>query len=296
VRLVACQTCHTQYDVSDVVEKSISCRCGETIENAPPVVARDVAIHRCGSCGAQLSADASACDYCSSEIVRDDSKLSLICPECHGRNCEDSRFCTGCGVAFAPEPVKVDGFELPCPVCGCLMPPRQIGGIGINECSSCNGLWAPGERFDELIHRAVQAHKSADPEKMRAFKPRVKGSNPTRQKVVYRKCPECDAFMQRRNFQRSSGVIIDRCHEHGTWLDADELEQITGFLSSGGRPGGNRIHEEADRAAREAQRSVMLGSVEHSAWRALSSSSYSSRGLGGGVAGTLLGVFASLLD
>jgi Zn-finger nucleic acid-binding protein len=53
--------------------------------------------------------------------------------------------------------------------------------------------------------------------------------------VQYRKCPECDAFMHRRNFRKSSGVIIDRCNEHGTWLDADELEQIAGFILSGGQ-------------------------------------------------------------
>ena len=40
--------------------------------------------------------------------------------------------------------------------------------------------------------------------------------------------------MLRRNFRRSSGVILDVCVEHGTWLDADELEQITGFILSGG--------------------------------------------------------------
>ena len=49
-----------------------------------------------------------------------------------------------------------------------------------------------------------------------------------------RKCPVCDGFMQRRNFRRSSGVIIDCCSRHGTWLDADELEQIAGFILSGG--------------------------------------------------------------
>ena len=64
----------------------------------------------------------------------------------------------------------------------------------------------------------------------------VTGANPAAQKVQYRKCPECQGFMQRRNFRKSSGVIIDRCHQHGTWLDADELEQIAGFILSGGRP------------------------------------------------------------
>ena len=28
-------------------------------------------------------------------------------------------------------------------------------------------------------------------------------------------------------------MILDRCSTHGTWLDADELEQIAGFLLSG---------------------------------------------------------------
>ena len=42
--------------------------------------------------------------------------------------------------------------------------------------------------------------------------------------------------MLRRNFRKSSGVILDVCSEHGTWLDADELEQITGFILSGGAP------------------------------------------------------------
>jgi len=42
--------------------------------------------------------------------------------------------------------------------------------------------------------------------------------------------------MQRRNFRKSSGVILDVCVEHGSWLDADELEQITGFILSGGEP------------------------------------------------------------
>jgi hypothetical protein len=40
--------------------------------------------------------------------------------------------------------------------------------------------------------------------------------------------------MQRRNYKRSSGVVLDICHEHGSWLDADELEQIAGFILAGG--------------------------------------------------------------
>ncbi|RIL01515.1 MAG: hypothetical protein DCC71_17510 [Proteobacteria bacterium] len=40
--------------------------------------------------------------------------------------------------------------------------------------------------------------------------------------------------MHRKNYGRRSGVIVDWCGPHGTWLDADELEQIAGFIAGGG--------------------------------------------------------------
>ena len=256
MQLVACSTCHTQYDVSDVVEKSFPCRCGETIENRPPSPV-DAEIRRCGSCGALVDATALSCDYCASTIVRDDSRfLSLICPECYARNADDSRFCTACGVTFRPEAVRPDGHELPCPACSRLMPARQIGGVGINECGGCHGIWVPGTSFDLLVSRAIEARKNAAPGELISMRPRVTGSNPAAQRVRYRKCPECDAHMHRRNFQKSSGVIIDRCSTHGTWLDADELEQIAGFILSG------RATVESDAAKRAASEAFVRAASE----------------------------------
>jgi hypothetical protein len=40
--------------------------------------------------------------------------------------------------------------------------------------------------------------------------------------------------MQRKNFGKRSGVIVDWCGAHGTWLDKDELEQIAAFIAEGG--------------------------------------------------------------
>jgi len=243
VRLVACSNCHTQYDVTSVVDREIACRCGTKIENRT-FDGIEVQVHRCGSCGAQVGADAAACAYCGSEIVRDDANLSLICPECFGRNRETSHFCTGCGVPFRPEPVEVAGEELPCPNCGCLMAVRAIGGIGINECPQCNGLWVPENRFDHLIAQACEAARS----RVGAAPSTPKSAGGIAKKVVYRSCPVCDAHMARKNFRKRSGVIIDRCSTHGTWLDADELEQIAGFILSGR---GSAESDAAKRAAAE---------------------------------------------
>jgi len=232
VRLVACSNCHTQYDVTDVQAKTIPCRCGEEIDNVP-LQAVDARIARCGSCGAGVQGNPENCQYCGSEIVQELDEHSLICPECYARSANGSRFCTACGVGFRPEPVRIEGHELPCPVCSTLMPARQVGGIAVNECLTCHGLWAPGESFDLLVGRAIEARQQASPAELYALKPRVTGSNPARQGVQYRNCPECDRQMARRNYRKKSGVIIDRCTEHGAWLDADELEQIAGFILSG---------------------------------------------------------------
>ena len=253
MRLVACSNCKTQYDVSQIVAAEITCRCGEKIATRA-LDGVDAKVHRCGSCGAQVGADAPSCEYCGSEIIRDTRKLSLICPECYGRNSESSRYCTACGVAFRPEEIEVEGHELPCPDCGCLMPPRAIGGVGINECPQCNGLWVPDNRFDHLIAQACEAARKVESDLTGlSKKPRRSGGNPYRARVVYRKCPICDALMQRRNFQKRSGVIVDRCHEHGTWLDADELEQIAGFIIEGGLGAGGQ-REYAMRAELDAMK------------------------------------------
>jgi Zn-finger nucleic acid-binding protein len=233
LRLVACPSCHAQYDVTDVAAKQIECRCGESVENRAHA-AVDARIARCGSCGAIVAGDAQGCDYCGSAIVRDPGRLGLICPECYARNAEASRFCTACGVAFRPEPVPVAGHELPCPCCGVPMPSRSVAGVGVNECRECHGLWAPGEGFDSLVDRAIEVRRRADPAALQALRPRVRGANPAAQRVEYRRCPECEGFMLRRNFRKSSGVIVDVCSSHGSWLDADELERIAGFILSGG--------------------------------------------------------------
>lgn len=247
MRLIACPCCHSQYDVSEVLEAKISCRCGEVLENRE-LEAVESQIHRCGSCGAHTTPEASGCEFCGATIVRDKRKLSLICPECYARNSSEARFCAACGVGFEPERIEATGVDLPCPSCRCMMPVRLVGGVATNECTECNGIWVPGGKFDVLVDRAIEARKA----NMETPSLRRKGGNPMQEKVRYRKCPECKAMMQRRNFRKVSGIIIDTCVEHGTWLDADELEAIAGFISSGGRPAAEQFVKD-QKAANQAR-------------------------------------------
>ena len=57
---------------------------------------------------------------------------------------------------------------------------------------------------------------------------------PTAERVRYRRCVRCGKMMNRVNFGRVSGTVLDVCRGHGTYLDTGELHQIVSFIHAGG--------------------------------------------------------------
>jgi len=222
VQLVACKSCHAQYDISERVGADFRCGCGATIENRA-ATGIDAKILRCGSCGAAVAEDAANCTYCGSPIARDLRDFNLICPECYARNAEGTRFCTACGVAFRPRRIPTADSDLACPACGAGMAGQQIGDIAVHECPACEGIWVPRENFELLVNRAIDAYRQRSSAGYMVPPARVAGGSVAIHGITYRHCPDCGKMMARENFRKRSGVIIDRCPAHGTWLDADEL-------------------------------------------------------------------------
>jgi Zn-finger nucleic acid-binding protein len=58
---------------------------------------------------------------------------------------------------------------------------------------------------------------------------------PTDMPINYIKCPVCSNLMNRVNFGTKSGVIVDRCRDHGVWLDGGELRQLFEWMKAGGQ-------------------------------------------------------------
>jgi len=102
----------------------------------------------------------------------------------------------------------------------------------MDECPMCLGLWAPGDVMDRLVDH-VRERRRLEGAPMTE---RARGEHRAnwQGEISYRRCPECHLAMQRKNFGRRSGVIVDWCSSHGTWLDADEMEDIAAFVLSGG--------------------------------------------------------------
>jgi Zn-finger nucleic acid-binding protein len=209
----------------------------------------------CPTCGAAINSDATVCRYCGTRLA------TISCPHCFGMMFVGSKFCPHCGVK-AEIPVEI-GPALPCPNCNVLMQHIMLKGTPLQECQQCFGLWVDSTSFDRICaDREKQADVlSLSPlEQAEALKPHMIPGP-----VRYRPCPRCGQLMNRFNFGHVSGVIIDKCAEHGVWFDRDELRRIVDFIQAGGLEMVKQRESAAQTArAREAEaqaRADAMGSI-----------------------------------
>jgi Zn-finger nucleic acid-binding protein len=101
-----------------------------------------------------------------------------------------------------------------------------IGNTKVLECETCLGLWLNIQAFEKICADKEQQSAVLGSASLAAVLPAVK--------VNYVPCPDCSQLMNRANFARCSGVIIDVCKRHGIWFDRDELSRIVEFIQDGG--------------------------------------------------------------
>jgi Zn-finger nucleic acid-binding protein len=88
-------------------------------------------------------------------------------------------------------------------------------------------------------------------------------------RVTYAPCPQCGQLMNRLNFARCSGVIVDICKQHGTWFDRDELRQIVEFLRAGGMDVARQKEKVEIEAQREQLRQEQMAAAQRSELRSM---------------------------
>ena len=140
------------------------------------------------------------------------------------------------------------------------MRPVSVGTTAMHECSSCASQWLDAATFTRLCvsreeRGAVTAFvgMTATPATGRSLDP-----------VRYVGCPVCSKIMNRQNFGRRSGVVIDVCKGHGVWFEQNELHAALAFIDSGGFERARQADEKrrADEQAslmQEFKRSAHIG-------------------------------------
>jgi Zn-finger nucleic acid-binding protein len=172
----------------------------------------------CPNCGAAVAPDAGRCPFCQARLA------TVACPSCFALMFDGASFCSSCGAARAR--AESGAGQARCPGCGGELRSVDVGKTALLECAACDGAWIDASGFEALC---------ADGEAQAAVLHRYGGgARPAKTAITYRKCVRCGKLMNRVNFARLSGTIVDVCRGHGTFLDAGELHQIVAFLRGGG--------------------------------------------------------------
>ena len=164
----------------------------------------------CSSCSAPLQAHTSVCEYCS---TRNDVDLK------------------GIHEFTVKKPIS----ERICPSCAIPMQTINVAGgakFYIERCEKCLGLFFDPGELQAILDKSVANVYRIDYKGLnRIIEDRSKKSL----EIKYVKCPVCSGMMNRVNFGRRSGVIIDQCKGHGIWLDSGQLRQLMEWRKKGGR-------------------------------------------------------------
>jgi Zn-finger nucleic acid-binding protein len=208
----------------------------------------DATTIRCPQCGAATRSDARRCQYCRARLA------TVSCPSCFALMFAEADFCPKCGQRRQRTETPA---EATCPGCRSSMKALTLGDTPLLECESCDGLWVDAGTFERICSdRDSQAA---------VMHPRAAAPPRTSVRVSYRPCVRCGTMMNRVNFGKLSGTVIDVCRNHGTFLDAGELQAIVTFIENGGleRARQREIEDLNERARQLKDQEVRLRSTRY---------------------------------
>ena len=119
---------------------------------------------------------------------------------------------------------------LSCPNCRGSLQQAPDEGVPIHVCRSCNGLWVDPVDEQALLRMKPQVFSIQELKRLRKLYRPLGKDDPVR----LRACPVCHELMYRRNWGGHSGVVVDRCEDHGTWYDQGEVEKVREYIELGG--------------------------------------------------------------
>ena len=230
-RIVRCNSCRRRYDVGQrQVGSQFRCKCGVEV-TIRLEQEHDAAVVRCSGCGASREGESKSCSYCGSDFTLHECDLNTVCANCLTRVSSRGRYCHHCGSPTSAHSDLSEPHDLGCPVCGPerMLHSRSLPGLEINvlECQVCAGLWLD----IGTLHDLLQDESRRPGGHVVTHRPTT---STTINEVVYRRCVRCNEMMVRRNFGRSSGVIVDICGMHGIWFDHEELSHLLAWVRAGG--------------------------------------------------------------
>jgi len=101
----------------------------------------------------------------------------------------------------------------------------------IDRCEKCYGLFFDSGELEMFLNGANASNTEVDHQKLSHL---INENFHKEYPVCYIKCPVCSQLMNRINYGKKSGVIVNKCSDHGLWLDSGMLHHLVGWVKAGG--------------------------------------------------------------
>jgi Zn-finger nucleic acid-binding protein len=164
----------------------------------------------CCNCSAPLPLNSIKCEYCGSRNDIDLKGVNYYTTH----DADSERNCPRCRTALKTIDLKLNGRFL------------------IERCAQCLGLFFDPGELEALLEATVSNVFTINRGMLDSINAAGRGVD---YGVSYIPCPACSKLMNRVNFGTKSGVIADRCKEHGVWLDGGELRRLFEWMKAGGK-------------------------------------------------------------
>jgi Zn-finger nucleic acid-binding protein len=166
-------------------------------------------VPNCTNCSAPLPINSIRCEYCGSRNDVDLKEIHFYTT--HETDAE--RICPRCRISLKTVDLKIGGKFF------------------IERCEECFGLFFDPGELEALLNASVTNVFEINRTRLDNLS---RTGNAAGQPVKYLQCPVCSKIMNRINFGTRSGVVVDRCKEHGIWLDGGEFRQLCEWMKAGG--------------------------------------------------------------
>jgi len=154
----------------------------------------------------------------------------MICSHCDKPTSDIGKKCVHCGGEVQESVKRSHGIPLVCPLCGIKTDIILLAGIDLDYCNNCSGIWFDkGEVTklqDAVLNKSLCGEMASE---LKALPALIHESD----RKNYLDCPVCCLPMSHKTYVEVSGIVLDRCASHGTWIEKEDLARILDILDSG---------------------------------------------------------------
>lgn len=109
-----------------------------------------------------------------------------------------------------------------CPRCKLTLRETEYEGVRADLCDNCWGIWLDSGELEQVVD--TRAMQFSDEERRQFAELRGPAGATVREEPA--PCPRCGRVMEQIHSDVAVNLVIDRCPDHGVWLDTGEIKAV----------------------------------------------------------------------